>query len=88
MIKYPPREYEDKCRNCLHFDYQHFEWVAKDRVDIIIPCGEILETEYDKNLQTIMVLKRCHCNNYEPLDNLKYLEEQYAKRSTEAEETI
>jgi hypothetical protein len=78
MKKCPP-EPTDECRNCFHFDYQH---IGAD--EFIIPCAEILQTVYDTTEKIILVIKRCECSNYEPLDNLKYLEKEYEYRALHA----
>jgi hypothetical protein len=75
---FPPKSI-DKCRNCFHFDYQH---TGAD--EFIIPCVEIMQTSYDTVERIILIIKRCECNNYEPLDNLKYLEKEYEYRTLRA----
>ena len=70
---------KDMCRTCKHEEYQHWDWVGKYKPCPIMPCQEILETKRDPSGQAIWVTKRCGCQNYLPLDNLKYLEQLSAK---------
>lgn len=73
MQKGPPEPY-DVCRNCKHFDYQHSEWPGTEDKATVYPCLEVTVSKYDKENRTIEIVERCGCTNWEPLDNLKYLE--------------
>lgn len=66
----------DKCRNCFHFDYQHCVLSLFEKQ----PCSEVVKTGSNRSDPTILVTDRCECFNYEPLDNLKWLEEKYLEK--------